>query len=125
MIFGPGIDIIEVKRIREAHRRWGIKFLKKILRPDEIKYCMKQRNPSPSIAARFAGKEAVSKAFGVGIGEDLKWCDMEIIHDEHNCPFLQLYGKSRKLFLELGGKSIHISLSHSNEHATAIAIFES
>ena len=69
MIFGTGIDIIDVARIGRVHSRWGVKFLNKFLRPDEITYCQQQADPSPSIAARFAGKEAVSKAFGSGIGE--------------------------------------------------------
>jgi len=125
MIIGTGIDIIEVKRIHEAHRRWGIKFLKKFLLPDEIEYCMKQSDPSPSIAARFAGKEAVSKAFGVGICEKLNWHDLEITHHEHNRPVVKLHGKAEGLFSKLGCKSAHISLSHNKEQATAFAVLES
>ena len=91
MIFGTGIDIIDVARIGRVHSRWGEKFLNKFLRPDEIKYCQQQTDPSPSIAARFAGKEAVSKAFGTGIGKKLNWHDLEIIHHERGRPMVRLH----------------------------------
>lgn len=124
MIIGTGIDITDIKRIDQAHERWGEKFLHKFLRADEIEYCLKQSNPSPSIAARFSGKEAVSKAFGTGIGGKLNWHDIEIAHHERNRPIVRLYGKADALFSELGGKTVHISLSHSEGQAAALAVLE-
>lgn len=124
MICGTGIDIVEVKRIEQAFQRWGNKFLKKFLRAEEIEYCMKQSNPAPSIAARFAGKEAISKAFGTGIGTKLNWHDLEIIHGEHSRPIVKLHGKATDLLTELGGKTPHISLTHSKGQAAALAVIE-
>src|SRR2546426_2504359 len=67
MILGTGIDIIEVSRIRASYEKFGERFLKRILRPGEIAYCLSHRHPAPFLAARFAAKEAISKAFGTGI----------------------------------------------------------
>ena len=124
MIFGTGIDIIDVARIGRVHSRWGDKFLNRFLRPDEIEYCLQQADPSPSIAARFAGKEAVSKAFGTGIGEKLHWHDLEIVHHDRGRPMVRLHGKAKVLLMELGGKDVHISLSHSDGQAAAMAVLE-
>src|SRR5437667_11872569 len=71
MILGVGIDIIEVARVQSSYGQFGERFLKRILRPDEIAYCLSHRFPAPFLAARFAAKEAISKAFGTGIGKDL------------------------------------------------------
>jgi len=125
MIYGTGIDIVEVDRIDQAYQRWGEKFPKKFLREEEIEYCMKQNNPLPSIAARFAGKEALSKAFGTGIGTKLNWHDLEIIHKEHTRPIVKLHGKAVDLLTELGGGKAHISLTHSKGQAAALAVIES
>ena len=125
MIYGTGIDIVDVDRIDQAYQRWGKKFPKKFLREEEIEYCMKQSNPLPSIAARFAGKEAISKAFGTGIGTKLKWHDLEIIHNKHARPIVKLHGKAIDLLMDLGGKKAHISLTHTKGQAAALAIIES
>jgi holo-[acyl-carrier protein] synthase len=78
MVLGIGIDIIEVARIQSSHERFGERFLNRILRPNEISYCMSYKVPGPFLAARFAAKEAISKAFGTGIGAQLSWQDMEV-----------------------------------------------
>ena len=124
MIYGTGIDIVDVDRIDQAYQRWGKKFPKKFLREEEIEYCMKQSNPLPSIAARFAGKEAISKAFGTGIGTKLKWHDLEIIHNKHTRPTVKLHGRAIDLLMGLGGKKTHISLTHSKGQAAALAVIE-
>ena len=92
MILGTGIDIIEVARIRASHEKFGERFLKRILRPGEIAYCLGHKQPAPFLAARFAAKEAVSKAFGTGIGAHLGWHDMEICRKESGEPFVVLHG---------------------------------
>ena len=124
MLLGTGIDIIDFARIGLVLSRWGEKCLNKFLRPDEIKYCQQQADPSPCIAARSAGKEAVSKAFGTGIGEKLNWHDLEIVHHERGRPMVRLHGKAKVLLMELGGKAVHISLSHSDGQAAAMAVLE-
>jgi holo-[acyl-carrier protein] synthase len=78
MILGTGVDIIEVARIRSSHERFGDRFIRRLLRDAEIEYCLSHRDPAPFLAARFAAKEAVSKAFGTGIGQYLGWHDIEV-----------------------------------------------
>ena len=124
MILGTGIDIIEVERIEAAYQRFGARFLERILRPGELAYCMSHKAPGPFLAARFAGKEAVSKAFGTGIGEHLGWQDIEICRKESGEPYVLLHEKGKTLLAARGGRIVHLSLSHTQKHATAVAILE-
>src|SRR5476649_1249856 len=98
MILGTGIDIIEVTRIASSFEKFGERFVNRILLPDEIAYCLSHRKPAPFLAVRFAAKEAISKAFGTGIGAQLGWQDMEICKKESGEPFVILHGKGQKLF---------------------------
>ena len=124
MILGTGIDIIEVARIAASHEKFGERFLNRILLPAEIAYCLTHRRPAPFLAARFAAKEAVSKAFGTGIGKPLGWQDIEIRRHDSGEPFVVLHSKGQTLFEARGAKKLHISLSHTEVYAAATAILE-
>src|SRR5258708_31046549 len=122
MILGVGIDIIEVSRIQASHEKFGERFLNRILHPAEIAYCLSHTVPGPFLAARFAAKEAISKAFGTGIGAQLSWQDMEIRRKESGEPFVVLHGKGKELFQSRGAKQLLISLSHTANYAAATAV---
>lgn len=124
MILGIGIDLIEVARIRAVQERFGERFLQRILRPSEIGYCLTYKNPAPHLAARFAAKEAISKAFGTGIGADLGWQDMEVLRRDSGQPYVVLHDKGLELLRRQGGHALHLSLSHTENYATAVAILE-
>ena len=124
MILGTGIDIIEVGRIRASYEKFGDRFLNRVLHPAEIAYCLSHRNPAPFLAARFAAKEAVSKAFGTGIGGQLGWQDIVVGRKESGEPFVILHGGGQKLFQTRGGSRLQLSLSHTENYAAAIAILE-
>src|SRR6266853_1467369 len=124
MILGIGIDIIEVARIQASYERFGERFLKRILHPNEIGYCLSHSEPAPFLAARFAAKEAISKAFGTGIGAQLSWQDMEVGRRESGEPFVILHGPGQELLQKRGARAVLISLSHTQQHATAVAIME-
>ena len=124
MILGLGMDIVEVARIQAAFEKSGEAFLQRILLPDELAYCLAYKNPAPQLAARFAAKEAVSKAFGTGIGGQMGWLDIEVCRKESGEPFVVLHGKGKKLFEKRGAKNLLISLSHTENYATAVAILE-
>src|SRR5881392_905919 len=109
MILGIGIDIIEVERIQSSFEKFGERFLKRILHPNEISYCLSHRVPAPFLAARFAAKEAISKAFGTGIGAQLGWHDMEVGRKESGEPFVILHDDGQKLFERRGGAKCHLS----------------
>ena len=124
MIIGVGIDIIEVERIRASHDKFGERFLKRILRPEEIAYCFSHAQPAPFLAARFSAKEAISKAFGTGIGRQLGWQDMEVRRKESGQPYVVLHDDGQVLFNQLHARALHLSLSHTNFYASAIAVLE-
>src|SRR5437660_11464474 len=125
MNLGLGIDIIEVARIQGSYERFGERFLKRILHPNEISYCLSHKVPAPFLAARFAAKEAISKAFGTGIGAELGWQDMEVGRKPSGEPFVILHQGGKKLLEERKARVVLISLSHTQEHAAAVAILES
>jgi len=125
VILGIGIDIIEVARIQSSHERFGERFLNRILHANEIAYCLQHKTPAPFLAARFAAKEAISKAFGTGIGAQLGWQDMEVGRKPSGEPFVILHGAGIELLEARGARSLLISLSHTQAHAAAVAILES
>lgn len=124
MILGIGIDIIEVARIKASHERFGERFLKRVLRPEEIEYCLSHRCPAPFLAVRFAAKEAISKAFGTGIGAELSWQDMEIKRKASGEPYVVLHGAGQLLMEVRRGTSLLVSLSHTENYACAVATLE-
>jgi len=124
MILGVGIDIIEVTRIAASHEKFGERFLKRILLPDEIQYCLTHKIPAPFLAARFAAKEAISKAFGTGIGAQLGWHDLEVRRKESGEPYVVLHGKGLKLLEDRNGRVVLISLSHTQSYAAAVAVLD-
>lgn len=125
MILGSGIDIVDVQRIEAAYAKFGDRFLQRFLRPGELAYCCSHKSPGPFLAARFAGKEAISKAFGTGIGRHLGWQDMEICRKDSGEPYVVLHGKGETLLRQRGARMVHLSLSHTAGQAAAVAILES
>ncbi len=117
-----GTDIVEVDRVKKAIENGGVKFSEKVFTPDEIQYC-ESRNvvKYQSYAARFAAKEAVSKAFGTGIGKNASFNEIEIIKDSLGKPNVRLTGKAKAFYDSLGASGISISLSHCREYAVAYA----
>lgn len=124
MILGVGIDIIEVDRIEASFKRFGERFLKRILLAGEISYCLSHQAPGPFLAARFAAKEAVSKAFGTGIGSQLGWHDVEVRRKESGEPFIVLHGGGLQLLHRRNARVVLVSLSHTRQYAAAVAILE-
>lgn len=124
MILGTGIDLIEVSRIAASFERFGERFLGRILRPAEIAYCLTHTQPAPHLAARFAAKEAVSKAFGTGIGAALGWQDIEVARRDSGEPYVVLHDKGLVLLAARGGRLVHLSLTHTAQHAAAVAVLE-
>ena len=124
MIFGTGLDIIEIDRIKKSIKKYSPKFEQRIFTTAEIDYCQSQGDPAKHFAARFAVKEAVSKCMGTGIRGSLGFKDMEVINEKTGKPILVMTGKGKELFEKLELKSIHISISHDSTHAIAHAIAE-
>jgi len=115
-----GIDIIEIARIKEAIARWGEGFLTRVYTEPELK--LYRRKPL-SLAARFAGKEAVIKAL-VAQARGISWKEIEILSDPSGQPLVHLYGKAQNQASDSGLGSLAISLSHSREYAIACVVGE-
>lgn len=125
MILGTGVDIIEVGRIEASLERFGERFMRRILHEGEMSYCMSHDKPGPFLAARFAAKEAISKAFGTGIGSQLGWQDMEVRRKDTGEPYVVLHAKGLELLGSRGGGKLWLTLSHTQQHAIAMAVLES
>ena len=121
-VIAVGHDIVEVKRIQDAHRRYGEKFLERVYSAEEIDYCLSQKNPYPSLAVRFAAKEAVAKALGTGIGAQLTWRSIVTVHTATGKPEIKVDALGRKLMEVLGAKKILASLTHTREIASAVVV---
>ena len=122
IILGTGVDIIETARIQDSIDKFGERFLKRCFWHDEIAYCSGMKFPALHFAARFAAKEALSKAFGTGIGQHLGWKDMEIRKRESGEPYAVLHGRGEELARERRVTTIFVSLSHCKEYAAAHAV---
>lgn len=125
MIFGVGIDLVETTRIQAALDRFGDRFLNRIFLPGEVAYCKTMKFPARHLAARFAAKEAVSKAFGTGISRQVGWKEIEICRRDNGEPYLVLHGNAAKLAAARGVRGSAISLTHHESAAAAVAILYS
>lgn len=120
-----GVDIVEIERIKHSFDTCGTEFRDRVFTVNEINYCESRNTVKyESYAARFAAKEAVSKAFGTGIGEGVKWKDIEVLNNELGKPFVILSDRAENIFEQMKGKGISLSLSHCKHYAVAYAVIE-
>ncbi len=115
------MDLVEVERIEQVIGRYGDRFLNKVFTAAELEYAS---GKPPSLAARFAAKEAVSKLLSVGIQhrDGVDWLDIEVLSGERGDPVLRLHGRAAARAEEMGLKQIAITLSHTREHAIAFVV---
>ena len=123
MSLSVGVDIIELDRIRRVVERHGERFLARIYTPEEI---ARYRDYLPELAARFAAKEAVSKALGVGLNHisahGVGWQEVEVLPDPLGKPIVRLTGRARELADQQGLREWAISLSHGRDYAVAFVV---
>ena len=124
MIKGLGVDSIELKRIARIYREYGERFVNRIYAPEEQAYALRYRDPVPRLAARFAAKEACMKALGTGWNDGVRWRDIVVVNTKYGKPEMQVFGRAREYLDVLSGTQIHLSITHSKEHATVIVIIE-
>ena len=122
---GLGVDLVETARIRDSLTRFGDRFKRRVFTESEQAYCDSMADPAMHYAGRFAAKEAVSKTFGTGIGQDLGWRDIEIRRDARGAPSVELHDKGLALLQQRGGTAVLISLAHTKDHAVAQAVLVS
>lgn len=118
-----GVDLIEIARVERILERYGDRFLERVFTPAEVLYC--QARPR-ELAARFAAKEAVAKALGVGMRmiarDGIGWKDAEVVGDQRGKPLVRLHGRAAERAEELGLTEWAVSLSHTDEHAIAFVV---
>ena len=122
VVAGIGVDVVEIARIAAAVARHGDRFLARLFTPGELAYCGKMKQPMACYAARFAAKEAVSKAFGTGIGPDVTWHDIDVCRKANGAPYITLRGAGARFAAAHGIREVLISLSHTESYAVAQAI---
>jgi holo-[acyl-carrier protein] synthase len=118
MALRSGVDIVEIRRLDEINPAIRARFIQRVYTPAEQALA---RGQAPSLAGRFAAKEAVSKALGTGIGR-VRWQDIEILRGPSGEPVLQLHGLAREVAARLGLTEWSVSISHGREHAVAVAV---
>ena len=122
-VIGTGVDLVENERIRVLLEKWGDRFKSRVFLSSEQAYCDGKASPWLYYAGRFAVKEAVSKAFGTGIGPDLGWLDMEVVKDpDSGAPSIALSGHGVILADKQQVTRVLISLSHTHNFAVAHAL---
>jgi holo-[acyl-carrier protein] synthase len=122
MIYGIGIDIVKIERMREVIEKWGDKFLERVFTENEIVYCYKKRTPYLSLSVRFAAKEALIKAIGSEVPVSLT--DIEVINAGTGKPVLIINNKLQDFFTSKQIKTAHLSLSHEHDYGVACVILE-
>ena len=116
-----GVDLIEIARVRRALERYP-RFRERCFTEAERAYCDSRPNPAESYAGRFAGKEAVGKALGIGVARAFAWKDIEIVGRPK--PAVRLSGRVRDWAEKANAGSIDLSMSHSRELANAVAVVD-
>lgn len=120
MIFGIGIDIIEIERIKKSIEKFDDLFLNKIFTQTELDYCQSKKNKYQHYAARFAAKEAIAKALATGWSKGFRWKDIDIYNEKSGMPNVRLSGNLETFLGD--DKSLKITMSHSEHYVTCFAI---
>lgn len=121
ILLGLGADLVDVARIQGVLERQGERFLNRVFTDEERAYCFQMKVPYPHLAARFAAKEAVSKAFTTGIGAELGWRSISVYHGDRREPLVRLDEKGLQLLKEVGASRVLLTLSHTPTAALAVA----
>jgi holo-[acyl-carrier protein] synthase len=124
-VAGVGVDLVEIERVRRMIAEKGAHVFDRLLTPEEARYCRSRRDPSESVAARLAAKEAVYKALqGSPAARGIGWREIEVVRDEDGRPEVALAGLAAERALALGVQRVMVSLSHTHQAAVAVAVLE-
>src|SRR5258708_39892516 len=121
-VHGIGVDLVRIPRMRDVIARWDERFLRRVFTEGEIAYCRARRDPVPHFAARFAAKEAATKALGTGLSLGVRLRDPEGHRERGQAPRLVLPGRARELGPAAGGRHMLLALPHDGGAALAQAV---
>ena len=124
MIVGTGMDLVSIDRMRGFRARRGERGLTRLFTDGELAYCLRQADPAPSLAARFAAKEAFFKAVGLGYGTGGGWREVEVCRDDRGAPGLSLSGRAAVVAKDRRATRLHLTLTHTEEVAGAVVVLE-
>lgn len=122
MILGIGIDISDIDKIAKSVESEA--FQRKVFTPAELKSCGEIKNSAECFAGKFAAKEALMKALGAGIRQEVWFTQIEVLNNEAGKPYINVSGEAGMLLQQSGAKNVHISISHSMGTAVALVILE-
>jgi len=122
MIQGIGVDVVDVERMKSILAEQGKTFIDRVFTETEVAYCEAKQNPEQHFAARFAAKEAVSKAMQTGWSGMFRWKDVEVVNEPSGAPKILLYNAVAR---SLEKSTVHLSLSHTETTVVAFAVIES
>jgi len=125
MIYGTGIDIVEISRFERFIQEGNDALFTRLFTPQELSYCSAKKKSAQHYALRFAAKEAFFKASGLGLRDGMIWRDVEVVNNDLGKPDLHLYGRAAEIFSELGLHKVHTALSHDGAYAVAMVVLES
>jgi holo-[acyl-carrier protein] synthase len=121
---GIGIDVVKVDRIVESLERFGERMEKRLFTAGELEYCRRHKDPLPHLAARFAAKEAASKAIGTGMSQGIGFKHFEVLQPGGQQPKLTFHGPALERFQALACNASHLSLTHDGGLAIACVVIE-
>ncbi len=124
MIYGIGVDLVDIKRIALAVERWRERFINRVYTAREIDLSRHSPRLASSLALRFAAKEAFSKAIGLGMKRGIRWRDIEILHNPSGRPELMLTGKALRLCQNEGIGGWYVTLSDEGDYGVAVVVLE-
>jgi holo-[acyl-carrier protein] synthase len=124
MIYGVGIDLVDIRRMEKAINRWEDRFIRRVFTSGEIETCINRVFPPSAFSLRFAAKEAFAKALGLGMENGIRWRDIEVFHFPGGRPGLRLHGRSSEICAEKGISGFHLSLSDDGNYGTAMVVLE-
>lgn len=119
------MDLVEIPRIRSFHARWGEGGLRRLFTTEELEYCLGMVDPGPSLAARFAAKEAFFKAVGTGWGTGGDWREVGVRRSGRGAPELVWTGRAAGAVRDIGAERGHLTLTHARKTAGAVVVLES
>jgi len=124
MIFGIGVDIVEISRFERIKQRFGDRFVQRLLTQRELAQYHKRNGSINFIASRFAAKEAASKALGTGIAQGISFKSIEVVNDEQGKPKLQFHDAAKALITKHNVRQPLLSLSDEKHYAVAMVVLE-
>jgi holo-[acyl-carrier protein] synthase len=124
MIYGIGIDIVSIRRIERMLERWGPFFTQRVYTPSEIAFCEGRSNPGEHFALRWAAKEAMLKALGLGLRGGIKWTDIEVVNDPFGRPYFKVHNKAKGFLSHRNIKTALVSISHEKDYGIAQVVLE-